>query len=164
MAKAVFKWDLEVITHSYCQRGATYNLRLGWRDEEVVSADEILTKTQQMWENNDWLASIDEFCSLLINKNHPSVTAPPTNVQHVAPAPSTTVDLKRPTSSSTYITMILTIETPIPTTLNELCDVDLGKVIPNFISTSEFVTTNMQYLNGMKVLDFSMLMETVDGL
>ena len=65
--------------------------------------------------------------------------------------------------------MLPTIETPIPTALKELCDLGLGKVVPNFLPAFEFVTTNMQYLRGMKelelkVLDYSMLKETMDEL
>lgn len=168
MAEVVFKRDLEVITHSYCQRVTGYNLRLGRRDKEVVTGDEILSQTQQIWENNDWLASIDEFCRLLINKNHPSVSTSPTNVQPVAPSPPANVFLNPPPSTPINITMRPTIETPIPTALKELCDLDLGKVVPNFLPASEFVTTNMQYLKGMKelelkVLDYSMLKETMNA-
>ena len=41
MAEVVFKRDLEVITHDYCQRVAAYNLRAG-RGDEAVTSDEVV--------------------------------------------------------------------------------------------------------------------------
>ena len=52
MAEVVFKRDLEVIMHTNCQRVAAYNLRMG-RDDEAVTNDEVLSQTEQTWQNND---------------------------------------------------------------------------------------------------------------
>lgn len=50
MAEAVFKRDLEVITYSYWQRVAAYNLRVGRGDEEVVSGNQIFLRHTNLGE------------------------------------------------------------------------------------------------------------------
>lgn len=135
-----------------------YNLRVG-RGDKVVTNDEVVSQTQKIWQNNDWLASIDAFCSVLINMN---------NLMPEASTPTNVVYLNNPPSTPTNLLNVSLVETLIPTALKELCNLDLCKEATNFVLTSEFFTTNFQYTKGMKelelkVLDYSMLKKTMDG-
>lgn len=181
MAEAIFKKDLEVITHTYCQRVAAYNLRQSKGTDEV-STEEVLFETQHIWGNADWLASIDAFCTMLLNKNKAGAQEgppPPSPNPNITPPPRTTLNIPHPTASpqersppSTPTTCTPSpnkpfVETPIPSALKELRSLDLGKIIPDFFPASTSVATNLKYLRSMKglelkVLDYAMTKETMD--
>jgi hypothetical protein len=143
-----------------------------------VSTEEVLSETQQIWGNADWLAYIDAFCTMMINKNKAGAQPPPSSL-NITPPPSPTADIPPPTAApqersppSTPTTSTPTLnkpvaETPIPSALKELCSLDLGKTIPDFFPASAFVATNLKYLRSlkgleMKVLDYAMTKETMD--
>jgi hypothetical protein len=170
MAQAIFRRDLDVITHTYCERVAAYRLRKSKGTDEV-STEEVISETQQIWGNAEWLAHIDAFCAKMINKNKASAQ-PRHSSPHITlpPSPTAAPQERSPPSRATTSTPTLNkpvAETPIPSALKELCSLDLGKSIPDFFPASAFVSTNLKYLRSlkgleMKVLDYAMTKETMD--
>src|SRR5688572_19764153 len=130
MAQAIFRRDLDVITHTYCERVAAHKLRQSKGTDEV-STEELLSETQQIWGNADWLPHIDAFCARMINKNKagaqprpssPNITPPPSPTADIPlpPSPTAAPQERSPPSTATTSTPTLNkpvAETPIPSAL-----------------------------------------------
>lgn len=157
---------------------AAYNLRTS-KSTDDLSNEEIVSETQQIWGNKEWLTSIDTFCSMLINKNKPGrqegTTPPSPTANNPPPTPTnkTPNETNPPStlkdSTSTHINPPVdpSVETPIPSDLKELCSLDLGKGVSDFFLALEFVASNLKYVNCMKelelhVLDYVITKETMD--
>ena len=71
-AKIVLKRDIEAITHTYCKRVSDFRAKKG--DHGFCSDDVVLTQSEEIFKNSEWLASVDAFCALMTKKNAPDVT------------------------------------------------------------------------------------------
>ena len=70
-AELVLKRDIEVITHAYYKRVSDYKAKKGV--DGLFSDDVVLTQSEEIFKNSEWLASVDEFCAMVNKKNVPDV-------------------------------------------------------------------------------------------
>ena len=79
------------------------------------------------------------------------------------------VELEKDKTPETCKRKSAEFDTPVPSTLNEICSLDLGSVVAKFVPASEFCKSNLQYIKKMKemeliVLDYAMCKETMDPM
>ena len=119
----LLKRDIDVVVHIYMER-------LGEATKKKVENEGVVSITQQIFQDNDWLSSVDALVKQLIQKTNGSK-----NVDGDAAAAGQSTPIQSQEKPDI---------TNIPSALKECCSINLGPCGFDVPYVSQFIITNTE--------------------
>jgi hypothetical protein len=144
----MLKRDIDVVVHTYMDR-------LCEASKKRLEAEGAVSVTQEIFQDNEWLSSIDALVEELIKKSNCSqnVVVETTVVGHSTPEQHQEGELDI---------------TDVPSALKECCSLELGPSGVDVPYVSQFMTLNKELFHDFRVLekevmDYCLTEETMDN-
>jgi hypothetical protein len=144
----MLKRDIDVVVHTYMDRLCEASKKR-FENEGVVSV------TQQIFQDNEWLSSIDALVEELIKKSNCSQNV----VVEITVAGHSTPDQNQEGEPDIM---------DVPSALKDCCSIELGPSGVDVPYVSQFMTLNNELFEDFcvlekEVIDYCMLEETMDS-
>ena len=142
----LLKRDIDIVVHTYMES-------LGKATKQTVEDEGVVSVTQQAFQDNDWLSSVDALVELLIKNTNKAKNV------HIDD-----VGISNPIQTQEKLDV-----TNIPSALKECCSISLGPCGVDVSYVSQFIITNKEIFKDLhslekKVMDYCILEKTMDKL